>query len=158
MPSILTPVSYLKNWPFNMVDKELLSRKLSYLQEYVNELQNATDVTWEKYSSDTRTRAFIERYLHLTIESIFDIANHVIAFNNWREPDNYRDIFTILHEHNVVSTELLTPLQTMASFRNLLVHRYDKVDDEIVFGIFQRRLQTFISFIELIQYWYTKTP
>ena len=140
-----------------MVDKELLSRKLSFLQEYLTELQAADDITWEKYSTETRTRAFVERYLHLTIESIFDIGNNVIAFHNWREPDNYRDIFTILAEHQVIPKKTLETFQTMASFRNMLVHRYEKIDDEIIFGIFQRRLQSFASFIKYIQIWAKQT-
>ena len=48
-----------------MVDKELLSRKLSQLREYLVALRNAEDITWKKYENDLRARAFIERYLHL---------------------------------------------------------------------------------------------
>jgi uncharacterized protein YutE (UPF0331/DUF86 family) len=45
-----------------MVDKELLSRKLSFLQNYVSELKQADDINWEKYTADPRARAFVERY------------------------------------------------------------------------------------------------
>lgn len=48
-----------------MVDKELLSRKIKKLREYIAELEAAGDINWEKYTQDVRSRAFIERYLHL---------------------------------------------------------------------------------------------
>ena len=140
-----------------MVDKELLSRKLSLLRSYVAELVRADDITWAKYRSDLRTKAFVERYLHLAIEEVLDIANHLISFERWREPSGYRDIFLVLRENGVITNEQLPLLQEMASFRNLLVHRYENVDDEIVFRIFKKRLSDFDLFIELVSKW-AKNP
>ena len=136
-----------------MVDKELLSRKLSRLRSYVAELAKADDITWAKYQSDLRTKAFVERYLHLSIEEVLDIANHLISFERWREPSGYRDIFLILRENDVITDEHLPVFQEMASFGNLLVHRYENLDDEIVFGILKKRLSDFDFFIELVSEW-----
>lgn len=47
-----------------MVDKELISRKLSQVRMYVDELRRAEDINWEKYRSDLRARAFVERDIH----------------------------------------------------------------------------------------------
>ena len=63
----------------SMVDKELLSRKLSQLREYLSALHNAGDITWEKYEEDLRARAFVERYLQLCIEKVIDIGNHFVS-------------------------------------------------------------------------------
>jgi uncharacterized protein YutE (UPF0331/DUF86 family) len=41
----------------------------------------------------------------------------------------------------------------MASFRYVLVHRYDKIDDEVVFGIFQEKLGDFDLFANLVKDW-----
>lgn len=41
----------------------------------------------------------------------------------------------------------------MASFRNMLVHRYEKTDNEVIFGIFRKRLNDFELFIGLIMDW-----
>jgi uncharacterized protein YutE (UPF0331/DUF86 family) len=41
----------------------------------------------------------------------------------------------------------------MASFRNILVHRYEKIDDEVVFGVFKRCLVDFDLFGSLIKNW-----
>lgn len=139
-----------------MVDKELLSRKLSRLRSYVSELLRSEDITWAMYESDLRTKAFVERYLHLAIEEVLDIANHLISFQRWREPTGYRDLFTVLGENGVIPEEHLPIFQEMASFRNLLVHRYENVDDELVFGIFKKRLKDFDLFIGLVTEWVRK--
>ncbi len=81
-----------------MVDKELLSRKMSRLRSYTEALKNAGDIDWEKYKSDPRAKAFVERYIHLAIEEVIDIANHLISFYKWREPTGFRDLFLILQE------------------------------------------------------------
>ena len=90
-----------------MVDKELLSRKLSRLHFYVDGLKNAEDIDWEKYQADSRAKAFVERYLHLAIEEVMDIANHLISFYKWREPSRYRDLFQILKEHGIINRRYL---------------------------------------------------
>lgn len=134
-----------------MVDKTLLSRKISKLREYIHELENSKDITWKKFKTNKRDKAFVERYLHLAIEEIFDISNHVISFHGWREPENYRDTFTVLAENKIIMSEDLKSLQNMASFRNILVHQYDNIDEEIVFGVFKKRLGDFKRFVESIE-------
>jgi uncharacterized protein YutE (UPF0331/DUF86 family) len=136
-----------------VVDKELLSRKLSHLRSLIEVLKHAEDINWERYRSDLRAKAFVERYLHLAIEEMIDIANHLISFNRWREPTGYRDLFTILKEHEIIDEGHLSTFQDMASFRNMLVHRYETIDDELVFGIFKKRLDDFELFITIVVRW-----
>ena len=136
-----------------MVDKELVSRKLSQLRMYVDELRRAKDINWEKYRSDLRTRAFVERYVHLAIEEVIDVANHLVSFYQWREPTSFRDLFSILREHDIIPEDDLLTFQRMASFRNMLVHRYESIDDEVVFGIFNKHLSDFDLFIRLVTDW-----
>lgn len=136
-----------------MVDKELLSRKISCLRSYTEALKSAEDIDWEKYKSDLRAKAFVERYLHLAIEELIDIANHLISFFKWREPTGYRDLFQILKEHGIMSEKDLPTFQNMASFRNMLVHRYETIDEELVFGLFKKRLDDFELFIRMVVNW-----
>ncbi len=136
-----------------MVDKELLSRKISRLRSYTEALKSAEDIDWEKYKSDLRAKAFVERYLHLAIEEVIDIANHLISFFKWREPTGYRDLFQILKEHGIMSEKDLPTFQNMASFRNMLVHRYEIIDEELVFGLFKKRLDDFELFIKRVLKW-----
>ncbi|MFP4668764.1 MAG: type VII toxin-antitoxin system HepT family RNase toxin [Desulfobacterales bacterium] len=141
-----------------MVDDELISRKLSRLQGYVDELRGATDITWEKFSTDLRARAFVERYLHLAIEEVIDTANHIVAFQRWREPAGYRDLIRILSEKGIIPEDQLSTFQNMASFRNMLVHRYEVIDTELVYGIFEKHLEDFELFISLVTRWVQALP
>ena len=136
-----------------MVDAELISRKLSRLQEYVDALREAPDITWAVYRKDIRAKAFVERYLHLAIEEVINIANHIVSFHQWREPAGYRDLLLILSERGVIPEDHLPTFQNMASFRNMLVHRYETIDPEIVFGFFSKHLDDFDRFVFLVGRW-----
>jgi len=91
--------------------------------------------------------------LHLCIEKVIDIGNHFISFYRWREPEGYRDLFHVLHENGVIPKAHLASFQNMASFRNMLVHRYEKKYNEVVYGIFKKHLDDFDLFIRLVTEW-----
>jgi len=133
-----------------MVNEEVILRKVAKLKEHVDELRLPKDITREIYGKNIRDRAFIERYLHIAIQTVFDIANHIISYQGWKEPETYRETFSILAENRVLPDEKVSIFQNMASFRNLLVHHYEKVDNEVVFGIFKNRLEDFDLFREYI--------
>ena len=134
----------------SMVNHQVILSKLGKLKEYVNELRQADDISWEKYRQSVRDRAFVERYIHLAIQTVFDIANHLISYQGWKEPETYREIFSILASNGVFPPEKLSDYQNMASFRNMLVHHYEKVEDEIVFAIFKNKLGDFDLFREFV--------
>jgi len=133
-----------------MVNEEVILRKVAKLKEYVDELRLAKDITWERYQKSIRDRAFVERYIHIAIQTVFDITRHIISYKGLKVPETYRETFSILAENRVLPDEKVSIFQNMASFRNLLVHHYEKVDNEVVFGIFKNRLGDFDLFREYI--------
>ena len=98
----------------------------------------------------------MERYLHLALEEVLDIANHLVSFHQWREPRSYRDLLLILAEKGVIPQDQLHTFQNMASFRNMLVHRYETIESELVYGIFSRHLGDFELYISHIMQWARK--
>ncbi|MCP4400425.1 MAG: DUF86 domain-containing protein [bacterium] len=133
-----------------MVDQVLLERFLTDIRANVRELREANDITWEVYQTNTRARRFVERTLHILIEACIDVAHHIIADEQFREPTNYRDAFTVLAENRILHSDDLETFRNMASFRNLLVHYYERIDDAIVYGILTRHLVDFDLFVERI--------
>ncbi len=133
-----------------MVDQILLERILSDIHSNVRELEDASDITWEKYQSDMRSRRFVERTLHILIEACLDAAQHIISDRKMREPATYRDTFTILAENRILEPDDLKKFHPMASFRNLLLHYYERVDDAVVYDIFKRNLPDFKLFADRI--------
>ncbi len=133
-----------------MVDRILLERILADIRANVTDLKKATDITWDIYRTDVRLRRFVERTLHIVIEGCIDVAQHIISDETLREPTSYRDTFVVLVENRILHPDDLAKFENIASFRNLLVHYYERVDDSIVFGIFKTNLIDFDLFTERI--------
>ncbi len=61
-------------------------------------------------------------------------------------PSEENDIFEKLIRARVVSPELATTLHRMKGFRNVLVHEYGDVDDDLVFLFLTTRTGDFLEF------------
>ena len=133
-----------------MVDKTLILRKLSELDEYFKQIKEFEEITVLQYSDDWKIQRIIERTLQMMIETCVDIASHIIADKGYRVPKSYSDAFKVLLDEKIVSSRLFDVLQKMAKFRNIVVHHYDKVDAEIVVGILKKDLRDFTSYKDAI--------
>jgi len=134
-----------------MVEKEIIKRKLSFLEEYYNDLQKtAKDLSWDDFKKDKILRRFIERTLHMAIETCLDISNHIISYEGYREPKNNQDIFQVLIENEIIDTKKGEELKKMAQFRNVIVHDYIRVNPEIVYSILKKNLNDILYFSNII--------
>ncbi len=130
-----------------MVNRDTVEKAIETISLNVRELRRAVDIDWEKYQTDIRARRFVERSLQVIIEACLDITHHIISDDGMREPVSYRDAFVVLGENGILPQEELEKYEKIAMFRNLLVHYYEKIDDEIVFGIFRKNLGDFDRFV-----------
>jgi len=133
-----------------MSDRVIIEKALETIGVNLKELEKSSDIDWTVYQSDIRSRRFVERTLHVIIEASLDAAYHIISSNGMREPATYRDAFVVLSENGIIPETELKDFEKIAMFRNHLVHYYEKVDDEIVFGIFKNRLGDFHKYIRYI--------
>ena len=133
-----------------MVDKPLILRKLSELDQYYKQIKEYEKTTLTQYSRDWKIQRIIERTLQMMIETCVDIASHIISDSQYRVPKSYSDTFSILYEEQIVNERLFKALTKMAKFRNIVVHHYDKVDAEIVIGILRKDLKDFEHYKDAI--------
>ncbi len=56
----------------------------------------------------------------------------------------------VLHEQGVINRRLLGSLEKMARCRNLIVHRYDRIDAAIIVGILKKNLVDFTRFKDAV--------
>lgn len=123
---------------------------MKLLDGYLQDLLELQPVNFSTYQDEKLIHRTVERTIHLAIEASLDIGQRLIAQAGWRTPVDNRDTFTVLHENEIVSTELLPHLMNMAGFRNIIVHDYTRIDDEIVFGVLKRHLDKFQDYAEAI--------
>jgi uncharacterized protein YutE (UPF0331/DUF86 family) len=73
------------------------------------------------------------KYTFVTaIEACVDIAHHLCAVQGWGPPSDNGDAVNLLGRHGILSHELASSLRKAVGFRNVLVHEYVEVSDDIV--------------------------
>ncbi len=129
-----------------MIDKALILRKLSELDEYSKQIGEFAATTSEEYSGNWKIQRIVERTLQMMIESCADIANHIISSSEYRVPKSYVDIFKVLYENDIIDSDTFDNMANMVKFRNIVVHDYDKIDVSIVINILRKHLDDFMTF------------
>lgn len=66
------------------------------------------------------------------VEGCVDVAQHLCASEGWGPPADNAHALRLLGEHGVLSPELAKRMARAVGFRNVLVHDYVRVDDDIV--------------------------
>jgi len=133
-----------------VVDKTLILRKLAELEEYLGQVKEYASITVGRYSKDWKAQRVVERTLQMMIETCADVAGHIISDKGYRVPATYADTFRVLYENGILNKDLFETMETMAKFRNIIVHRYDKVGTEIVVGILKKDLNDFSAYKDAI--------
>jgi uncharacterized protein YutE (UPF0331/DUF86 family) len=136
-----------------LVDKNIILRKISELDTYLQQIREFADISIPTYEKDWKVQRIVERTLQMMIETCADIANHIIADSGMRPPTSYADSFKVLFENGVIGKELFSIMEKMGKFRNIIVHQYEEVDAEIVAVILQKHLGEFTAFKgEILKY------
>ena len=131
-----------KNLNISLLQQKVadIKQSLVVLREYTNQekqqfLKNAEAVRSARY-------AFI-----VLIEAATNIANHFCAKIVHEAPQSYAESFMLLANNRLIPEDLAKRLAKMTGFRNLLVHGYGRVDDQIMFNIMQQELDNLDHFL-----------
>ena len=133
-----------------MVDQLLIGRKLAQVDSYLGQMREFSKISLLAYKNDWKTQRIVERTLQILIEVCVDIANHIISDQGMRLPTGYADTFEVLKEAKVISKRLGETMETMAKFRNVVVHQYEKIDPAIVVSILHKNLVNFEKYQKAI--------
>ena len=100
------------------------------------ELFDSISGAWKRNVNRTRTRFredcdlqdIVSFNLQSAIQSCIDIAAHIVSDEGMGVPGSFNEMFYLLEENKYLSSELTEKMVKAASFRNLLVHEYGKLD------------------------------
>jgi len=123
-----------------VVDPAKLDQLLGNLRRYRDVLTALGEVPEKQFLADPDKIGNAKYHFVIAIECAIDVANHVIASEGYRFPQDNADCFSVLASEGIVPSELEPSLRAMARFRNRLVHLYRDVDDRRVYEYLQTGL------------------
>jgi uncharacterized protein YutE (UPF0331/DUF86 family) len=131
-----------------MVKREVLQKRIEKSQEYIRFLEKIkSEYSVEEFVKDKMIYGSVERFLHLSIEALIDMGNHIISNEDLGQVDSYRDIPIILFKNKYINKELKDIFIKIIGFRNILVHDYLDIDKEIVYQVLDENLSDIKSIL-----------
>ena len=124
-----------------MIKAEVLRKRLNKLDEYLGILRTLQKYSFDEFIADPQRYGSVERFLHLAIEAINDMGNHVVAELDLGEVNWYSDIPALLARAGYLHDSLQEKWLRMIGFRNTLVHEYIEIDRKIVYDVFRNNLE-----------------
>jgi len=125
-----------------MVKKEIILERSQKCNEYLSQLEEIIEgVEFDDFNSKPLLYGSAERFLHLSIEALIDIGNHIISDNNLGRVNVYKDIALILAENGYLTEEEKKLFIKIIAFRNILVHDYMDLDRNVIFNLLKNNLK-----------------
>ncbi|NLY37919.1 MAG: DUF86 domain-containing protein [Firmicutes bacterium] len=137
-------------------DLDKITDKMNFILDNLDKLKFLRDIPEEKFYNDFRNIESAKYLLQITIESMIDIANHIIARKRMGRPKTYGDSFTLLQDNKIISPEKVKVFKTMVKFRNRVVHLYQEVNPAEIYKILHNNLQDFTGYLEQIRKYITE--
>ena len=133
-----------------MLDLQSILSKLERLSSEREKLEATRRLSCEEFKATPLVRDATCYSLIIAIQACIDIASHIVAALGLRKPAASRDLFAILAEEKILPSELVSDMQGMVGFRNILAHEYWVVDFDQVYDSLQQDLQHFDRFRDSI--------
>lgn len=126
------------------------SSRLQRHEENLRELEGFRRTTTTDLEESRRTSWALRYGLVESIQAMIDVACAVVSRYNLGYPDSYADCLRVLRRHDVPDGDLADRLIRAVGMRNVLVHGYLDVDDELLLAALDR-LSDFRAFAEAIR-------
>jgi len=133
-----------------MISKDVVNAMIDLIDENIRLIKEIRSQGYDSFSGSFRDIQAAKHSLQEAIEACLDIGSHIIAEQDFRRPEDYREIFRVLEENGIIDHVLSEKLQEMAQFRNLLVHRYGQIDTRRIYIIMSDDLKDIQEFAKSI--------
>lgn len=118
--------------------------KLRNLDEVIGELRSLGSLTGERLADDWLVRRAVERCLQVGVEIMLDVCHRILALSGRTPAATSREAIEACVSLGVLSG--IEPYREMVGFRNMVVHRYDRIDSNVLVDIVNNHLTDFDLF------------
>ncbi len=136
-----------------MKNKLRIELVYSKLRELKNSLHYVKEFLPSDYNflKDRKDKNALYKEVEFAIQLMIDICAIIHSDIGKTTPSDENDIISEIGKVGVLSKGIIEKVLSMKGFRNLLVHRYEKLDDKIAYESIKSGLDDFDIFIEEIE-------
>jgi len=127
----------------------IIEAKLRIIEEKLSEIESWQIISYQTLVVNSMLRNATERALQVAIEAIIDVCEHILAIEGIPATDSSANVVKKVIEIGIITNS--PEYIDMIRFRNFIVHRYEKIDLEIIYAIVSKKLPVFRNFIHEIR-------
>ncbi len=132
------------------MDKDVIRNKLTSLIRFMKRIEGRKPASPEALAGDLDAQDIIVLNLERAVQLCVDIGLHIIAANKAEAPITMSEVFTRLHELDLIPGKTADSLSKAVGFRNIAVDQYRSIDWAIVFSILKENMADFKAFTKSI--------
>lgn len=135
-----------------MLDYPLIAKKMQLLDSYLDELRPfVADFSSDDILSDSFKYHTLERLFQLVIDTMIDVNRHIIKNKHFGAPDDLESTFQLLGEKKVLEEAFAFKISPVVGVRNMIVHRYEKLDRNKFVQNVKSNFSDFANYIKQIR-------
>ena len=137
------------------MDKDILYNKMGIIERCLIRVKEVYDQDPCNLKDYTKQDSIVLN-LQRAVEATIDIAMYLVSIKKLGIPQNSRDAFEVLNQHNIIEDEMLNKMKSMIGFRNIAVHNYQNLNLEVLQKVIENHLEDFVRFVNAINEKITK--
>ena len=128
-----------------MPDNDVVMAKIAIIQRCLRRIRETTNNDPDSLDDIDKQDIFVLN-LQRSVQAAIDLATHIVASEGLGLPDTIKDNFRLLLEKKIISKEIAVKMERMVGFRNIAVHDYQSIDEEILKSILREHLSDIEAF------------
>ena len=132
-----------------MENKAVILSKIDTIEKCIKrineEYENNPDNLYDYRKTD-----MIVLNLQRACEAVLDMAMYVVSTKKLGIPQNKREAFKLLEDNNIIDKSISKNMQNMIGFRNIAVHSYKQIDENVLQSIIENNLSDLTDFARII--------
>lgn len=132
-----------------MENKAVVLNKFETIEKCINRINEEYEGN-SKNLQDYRKMDMIVLNLQRACEAVLDLAMYIVSTRKLGLPQNKREAFVLLEENKIIDSGMSKNMQGMVGFRNIAVHDYKEIDEDILKDVIENHLTDLLDFARTI--------
>ncbi|MBL7112388.1 MAG: DUF86 domain-containing protein [Bacteroidales bacterium] len=123
----------------------IIEAKLRIMEEKLAGIESWNITSFDALQHSSLLQNALERALQVSVEVMIDVSERLLALNHISPLRSAAENMKKLQELGILSPR--PEYEELVKFRNFIVHRYERIDLEIIYNILKNKLFLFREFI-----------
>lgn len=134
-----------------MIDHVMIEQKIDLILADLQRLTEFQNVSFDEIIQDYWKHKSVERVLEVVIGEAININQHIIVKSDKGElPFDFKESFFLLSELGVYPKEFAQKIAQSVGMRNILVHQYRKLDEQLFYASIKQCLSQYAAYCRYI--------